>query len=49
MLDHIDQRHRQIARGMEHGEAQRGGEHHVTGGDLTPAPQFDRPDEHARP
>ena len=36
MLDHIDQRDREIARRMQHGESERAGEHHVAGRDAAP-------------
>ena len=38
LLHHIHQCHRKIARGVQDGEAQSGGQNHVAGGNLAPAP-----------
>ncbi len=47
MLHQLDQRHSEVARRMQHGEAERGRQHDIAGGDLAGAPQRDRPDEDA--
>ena len=47
MLDHVDQRDRQIARRMQHREAERAGEHHIAGRDRAAMPERDRPGEQA--
>ena len=47
MLDHVDQRDREIARRMQHRETERAGEHHIAGRDRAAVPERDRPGEQA--
>ena len=43
MLGDIDQRHREIARGIQNGKPQGADQHHVAGGGAAALPQHDRP------
>ena len=47
MLGDIDQRHRKIARRMQHRKAERADQHHVAGGGLVALPEQDGPGEQA--
>ena len=47
MLGDVDQRDREVARGVQHREPERADQHHVAGGRRAPLPQHDRPGEQA--
>ena len=47
VLGDVDQRHREIARRVQHRQPERAGEHDVAGGGLAVLPQHDRPGEQA--
>ena len=46
--DHVDHRHGEVARRVQHRKSQGGGEHHIAGGYLPSAPELHRPHQHPR-
>ena len=46
MAQQLHHRHGEVARGMQHGEAEGRGQDHIPGGDAARPPEHDRPGEH---